>query len=570
LQKDKESETVSKEDFTGIYSGQRQTLLAAGVWQTSGALICGFVAWILDLIVAREDIGLGAEGIGVLNIGTVVFLFATLVIVGLKKSTSQKISENILDNQLALKEARNGAFAILIISIVTGIALIISSFFVGNPLTFQNKMSSIIFIVGILMFLVFYRGGTHSVLSGIGDYDSIAKSRLIFFIFQLGSGLLLIVLILIYELPITLIFLAYAFGLIAQLLISFKYFKELQMFNPETFRFHFRGHQLARNVKEGTLFAISEIVPLNILGSASIIVLYIFTQDFAVSGAFSIVVGYSLAGLLITNFTWPLITHIAEAYGKQDSEKIGHNLKLVVKLFFYITSLVVVILLALSRGFIFVFYGSPYLTGAIDIWIPFMLMVVGSSIISFIYILCCVLLGVGKRKPAAIYLGALFLVIIGTCSLFLWLNPLGAYLSNAAQVTTALGFLVGSVIMVAFIPSLIRKEINQKVPFSIGLRSIFALLTTLGISIILFWPPLNLIIITNIFILIFCLILVGAIYLLLLVFYGAVSKEDIQLFREKINDYRRVRRIVGPILTFMEKLMDISPFYKDESPDDIE
>ncbi len=508
---------------------------------------------------AREDIGLGAGGIGVLNIGTVIFTTSTLVIMGIQKSTSQKISENIVDCQLALKESKNGAFSILTISIVLGIALLIVSFCIGFPLSFQNSLSSMFFIIGLLMFLNWYRGGTQSVLSGIGDYDNIAKSNLCFFLSQLISGLLLMILIIVFNLPIALIFLAYAIGLISQVLLLNKYFKKLPMFHPETFQFNFRSHELSKNTRQGILFSISEIVPLNILGATALLVIFAFTKDFNISGAFSIVTGYSLAGLLVTNFTWPLITHIAEAYGKGDHEKINYNLKLVVKLFFYLTSLIIVVLIGLSQGFLYTFYGNAYLTGTINIWVPFMLMVVGSSIASFEYIICCVLLGVGKRKPAAAYLGTLFLLIIGFCSLFLWLNPFDA------QINTALGYLTSTVVMVAFIPYLMKKEINEKIPFSIGIRSIFALLSALSIGVVLFWPPLNLIPITNFFLLVLSIIIIGAIYLFFLIFYGSVAMSDIEMFREKINEYVRLKRIVGPILTFLQKIMKISPFYKEEN-----
>jgi len=551
-----------KEDFTGEYSGQQQTLLAAGIWQTSAALMTGFLGWFLDLIVARKDVGLGAEGVGVINIGTEIFAISTLIIVGIKKSTSQKVSEKIIDNKLALQEANNGAFAIFNISLLLGIGLLISSFIIASPFSFQNYLSSILFIVGLLMFLNWYREGTHSVLSGIGEYDIIAKTRLAFFLFQLISGLLLIVIIRFSNLPVAFIFMAYAFGFVAQIIITRLYFRRIQLFNSGTFRFKLKNHEFLKNTQQGFLFAVAEIVPLNILGASTLLVTFAFTNNFAVSGAFSIAIGYSLAGLLISNFTWPLITHIAEAYGKRDHERISYNLRLVVKLFFYVTSLVIVVLIGLSRGFLHVFYGDLYLTGGTNIWVPFMLMVIGSSMASFGYILNCVLLGVGKRRPAAIYLGSLFFLIIGCCSFFLWLNPF------SPQINAALGYVTGNTIMLVFLPSLMKKEINQKIPFSIGVRSILALLSTLVLAILLFWPPLSLINIKGFFLLIFCIILIGAIYLIFLIFYGAVSQSDINLLRERINNYKKFKRIVGPILTFMEKLMDISPFYKNEAPSD--
>ncbi|MFX1296179.1 MAG: hypothetical protein ACFFD2_15180 [Promethearchaeota archaeon] len=505
------------------------------------------------MVISRENIGLGAEGIGVLNVGVVIFTISSLLIIGIKKSTSQKISENIINKKLALKEAKNGVFAIFIICIIIGIGFIITSFFIASPFTFQNSLSSILFIIGILMFVNLYREGIQSILSGIGKYNKIAKSNLYFFLFELISGISFIFLIRLLNLEIVLIFLCYVVGLGTQILILYIYIKPHRAFYPEVFRLHFREQRISKNVKDGALFAITEIIPLNILGSSSLFLLFAFT-NFEISGAYSIVTGYSLAGLLVINFTWPLITHIANAYGRGDFEKIRYNLKLVVKIFFYVTFLIIVIFVGFSQGFILLFYGNSYLTGATDIWIPFMLIIIASSITAFEYIICCVLLGIGKRKPAAIYFGALFLLINGISVLLLWLNPFNL----SPQINAALGYLIGAFIMLFTLPYLLKKEINQKIPFSIGIRCLIALLCTLAITILLVWPPLNLLPISNPFIFIFLIPILSLIYLILLVFFGSISESDLDLLEKKLVKHK-LKKIL-PIVSFFRKIMRISPF----------
>jgi len=534
-------------------------LISAGIWQTVGALLSGFFNWFLVLLVSREDIGLGAEGVGVLNLGSVIFILLIVILLGIKKSTAQKISSNCLDKEVAFKEAKSGTFTIFLTSVLIGTGLIIGSFFLPAPLTFQDRISSILFLFGLIMFIVWYRESAQGILSGIGEYDSIAKSILAFFLFQLVSGLLLVYLIKTFFLPISLILFCFLIGISIQVLFLYKYLRAHKYFNSEIFGFRNQKHQIKENLVHGGLFAITEIIPLNILSSTSILLLFLFSNNYAITGAYSIVGGYALAGLLITNFTWPLITQIAEAYSKGDLEKIRFNLRLVIKLFFYLTFLILVVLIGASQGLIYVFYGMPYLMGPIDIWIPFILTITASAISSFEYIVCCVLLGIGRKKPAAIYLGILFLVTSGLIALFLKLNLF------APSINTGLGYLTGILVMLPFAPYLLRKEINQKIPFSVGLRSLSALLCTLFIAIIVIWPPLNLITISNFLELSLAFVILGFIYLFLLIFFGALSKADFDLFDEQFKGTWLDK--IQIFSSLFRKLAKISPFSQYEKND---
>jgi O-antigen/teichoic acid export membrane protein len=290
------------------------------------------------------------------------------------------------------------------------------------------------------------------------------------------------------------------------------------------------------------------------------LLLFLFTNNYAITGAFSIVGGYALAGLLITNFTWPLITHIAEAHGKKDLEKIRFNLRLVIKLFFYITFLILAVTIGISQGLIYVFYGPTYLMGSTDIWIPFILTITASTISSFEYIICCVLLGIGRKRPAAIYLGILFLVTSGLIALLLKLNLF------TPSISTGLGYLMGILVMLPVAPYLLRKEINQKIPFSVGLRSLLALLCTLSIAIIVIWPPLNLIRISNMLILSLSVVVLGFIYLFLLIFFGSMSKNDFDLFDEQFKGTRLEKILI--FSAFFRKLAKFSPFSQYEKKTD--
>ncbi len=534
-------------------SGQKQSLIDAGIWQTSGQLVSGFLAWLLILIMSREDIGLGPTSVGVLNIGAALVALFTMLTLGIKKSTSQKISVNILNKKLALVEARNGVFAIFFASIMMGVALIIASFFIAFPITLQNELSFLFFTIGLLMFLFWYRDGTQTILAGLGEYNKIAKSLMIFIFFEFLIGVFLIVIIKSFNFPITLIFVAYCLGVIAQILILYKYFKPHRPYYPALFRFNLRNHETYKNIRQGFFFAVTEIIPFGFLGTVSLIFLFAFTNDFAISGAYSIVIGYSFAGLMVTNFAWPLITHIAEAYGKGDFKRIQHYLKLIVKVFFYVTFLILTIIIGLSQGFLLNFYGLTYLTGPTDVWIPFILCGIATSIAGFEYLLCGVLLGIGKGKPAAIYLGITFLLTIGISSIFLWLNPF------TPQINASLGYLIGTLIMLPGLPYLLKKEMNQQIQMAIGLRSFLAFICALTLAIILVWPPLNLIPISNLFIFLLLWPFLGIIYIIFLVFFGSVSQEDFKLLEKKLEAYK-LKRYMSPILAFLQKVMRISPF----------
>jgi len=115
---------------------ERQSLFTAGIWQTSSNLISGLLTWLLILVLARDDIGLGASAVGILNTGTAIYACFSLFMIGIRKSASQKFAEHIYDSPLAIQYARNGTFSIFLVAIISGFALIISSFYIGAPLNF--------------------------------------------------------------------------------------------------------------------------------------------------------------------------------------------------------------------------------------------------------------------------------------------------------------------------------------------------------------------------------------------------------------------------------------------------
>lgn len=545
------TEETKANDLSNANFEQQQSLISAGIWQTLGGMLSGFFSWILVLIVARRDIGLGPEGVGVLSVGSVIFTLAIVIPLGIKKSMAQKISSNCLNKVVALKEAKNGTFTIILISIAIGTGLLITSFLRPSPLTFQDKTASILFLTGIGMFIIWYREVTQGILSGVGEYDSIAKSIIAFFFIQLVSGVLLTYLIKFFDLPISLILFCYLFGFIVQVLFLFKYIRKHQHFNAEIFRFGIYQHEVKKNLHHGFLFAITEIIPLNIVTFSSILVLFLISNNYEITGAYSIVGGYATAGLILIQFTWPLITHIAEAYSKTDFEKIRFNLTLVLKLFFTITFLVLAVYIGASYKLVYVFYGSEYLTGLTDIWIPFIIVMAASTISAFEYIICCVLLGIGKRKQAAVYLGSLILVVNGLIVLFLKINLF------TPLINTSLGYLIGVSMMLPITPYLLGKEIKQKISYSIGIRSFLALICTLSIAI-----PLNLNTQPNILTLILSFAILGFIYMVLLIFFGAMSKEDFDLLEKKLEGTRLQKILI--LSSFIRKLAKKSPFSQSE------
>jgi hypothetical protein len=283
------------------------------------------------------------------------------------------------------------------------------------------------------------------------------------------------------------------------------------------------------------------------------------SQAYEITGAFSIITGYSLGGLIIVGFAWPMITAVAEAYGQGDSKRIRFYLHLIVKLFFYITFLILVIDIGLSRGILYIFHGPVYLTGVTDTWIPFMIVITAFTIAGFEYILCSIILGVGKGRTAAAYLGSIVLLVIGLVSLFLWLEIFPSILLNAS-----LGFLAGTVIMLPFLPYLVKRTVKENIPLGVGLRSILALVCTICVAALLFWPPLNILPLTNpLLFLLGALLLIGT-YLVLLVFFGALLPEDLKLIEQKAKEYN-LEGTLSPILSIVRKIMSISPFCKIES-----
>ena len=505
--------------------------------------------------------GLGASGIGMFNTTLAIIAIFTILTTGIGKSTSQLVSANISDKIVAFEHARNGTFACILMGIVTGSVLIGTSFFIGTPLVFlpEAGVSTILFITGLVMLITGIRDALTSNLAAVGEYDEIAKSNAVTPLFQLLVGLVFILLIKNSILPTSVILFLFLFGIIGQTLFLSRYLK-LLWFNTQIFRFNHVDRRFLKIMRQGFYFSITDLIPSGLLGSIILILLLVFTQsNFQIVGAFSIILGYSFGGLIVTGFAWPLITAVAEAYGKGDNNKIKYYLQLIVKIFFYLTFLIVCIDISLSHGIIGVFHGSIYLMGETDVWVPFMLVIAGYAVAGFEYILCGILLGVAKGRAAAVYLGSLCLVTIGVTCLCLWLD----IFHGNPQINASFGFLISTLIMLPFTPYLIKKYIQQKIPFSIGVRSLAALICTIAVAALLTWPPLNLIPLSNVFLIILMGLLFIIIYFLLLIFFGAISPADFQLLERKAAEYG-LKNTIDPLLKLLRKFMRISPFCERE------
>jgi O-antigen/teichoic acid export membrane protein len=533
-----------------------QSLLTAGLWQIIGTVIASIMSWLLVVVISREDIGLGPSGTGILNTAVAVFTIFSLLTSGIGKSTSQMVSENFSDKPLAFKNARNGTFAAILVGIILGIVLIICSFIIGMPLAFRPEMSlsTIVFVIGVVMVITGMRDGFIGNFAAAGEYDEIAKSNAINALFQLAGAITFVVLIKNSILPNASIIFILVIGMAAQTLFLTRYFNQFWL-NTQLFRFTQVDRRFFGNIRQGFYFAITDIIPTGLLGSISLILLLFFTHNnYDVVGAYSIILGYSLGGLMVTGFAWPLITSVAEAYGRKDSEKIGYYLRLIVKIFFYVTFLILTIDICLSYGIIGVFHGSVYLTGPTDVWWSFIIVIVAYAIAAFEYVLSSILLGIRKGRSAAFYLGSMFLVTIGITSLCLWFN-----LFPLPQLSAAVGFLISTLIMLPIIPFLLKKHVQQRIPFMIGIRSILALVCTIAIGAVLMWPPLKLIPLSNGFLILIMGFVMIVIYLLLLIFFGAISQEDFQLLERKAEEYG-LKKTIEPVLNLLRKIMRSSPF----------
>jgi O-antigen/teichoic acid export membrane protein len=416
---------------------------------------------------------------------------------------------------------------------------------------FQNELSAILFIIGIVVLIAGFRDGLISNLAAVGEYDDIVKAYTTYPLFQVISAIVLIVLIKFTSLPLTLILFVYICGATVQALVLYKFFRRL-WFNALIFRFTQVDRRAFRILRHGFYFSITDLIPMGLLGAVSILLLLMFTQKYEIVGAYSIIMGYSTAGLAVSGFAWPLITSIAEAYGQNNSEKIHNYIQLITKIFFYITFFTLALNIGLSRGLLFIFHGALYTTGTTDVWIPFILVIIAFAIAGFEYILCSIILGIGKGRAAATYLGSLFLIIVGFIVLFVPILPF------SPQINVGLGFLTGACVMLPFLPYLMKKYLNHGLPAAIGLRSIAALTCTILVAALLTWPPLELLPLNNIWMLMLISILLVVIYPILLIFFGAISEKDFELLEKKMNQFGL--KSLAPLLAFFRKIMRHSPF----------
>ena len=143
------------------------------------------------------------------------------------------------------------------------------------------------------------RDGLISNLAAVGEYDEIAKAYTTYPLFQLLSGIILILLINLLGLPMGIILIAYIVGIAAQTFFLFKYSRKL-WFNKQIFQFTKVDRRAFKIVRQGFYFAITDIIPIGLLGSVTVIILLFFTgQQYQIAGAYSIVLGYSFLAAVI-------------------------------------------------------------------------------------------------------------------------------------------------------------------------------------------------------------------------------------------------------------------------------
>lgn len=539
-----------------------ERLVTGGMYVLIFSLLAAVLGWAFIAVASQKTIGVGRDLLIFVTSGMAFHVIAICISTGFHQALSKYLSEALVESkEKAIKYAKAGFLIFNIIGIIFFTIFIIIAVVVLNAviiLPHQLGFGLLFAIMAVAFYLTFFKDNFIGNIAAEHRFDYIGK---IVFISSIISTLISFgILFLIpnspqpynaYLLPLPLVF-----NLIISIFLAFYYGKKVM---PYSFSSIFRGarrNELIQVIKYGLYCTVPSII-----FSGAIV----WIQNFYYMGFFSLtiysyipainglIIGYAGVVFAICQFGWPQIPAISEAKAMNDSKLIDDYMKNTLHTGFNLTAFFLIIYFGLSNILLELFHGSEYL---IAHW-PFSILSVSVAILGVEFLICTLLMGLGKGKQAAYLITSLAVIQIVLVPLLisflhrifgadatLFAGPCCLLISALAIFPFAYRYMARN----TKTPTKVYRDILWKGIASVTLTLVFHAIIDMTLLTLLDNLIIALVVRTS--------ILIG-LYIFFMLLFAGFDAKDLEMYK-----------FMGPIAGGMRWLLHHSPFYEKEEDED--
>ncbi|MHA1278177.1 MAG: hypothetical protein ACTSQI_16370 [Candidatus Helarchaeota archaeon] len=394
-----------------------ERLVTGGTYIVGFSVLAGLMGWLVILIASRSDIGVGIAGLGFFTTANAFNYIILSISGGFNQSLSKYISEAlVVSDKKALIYARSGFFVFNIIGII-----LFSCFFAVFVWLFpSNYQYALIYgILAITYYLTFLDSNFTGNIAAVHRFDRIG---IVSFVASIGgAGAAFLILFLVPPplnavlLPLTLIA-----AVMTRVSMSFYFARKSVPYTLSSILKGARRREAIQIIKYGAYSTVPNIIYSGaILWIQALWFSGLLGIGSTVVSANGLIIGYASVALAICQMGWPQIPAISEAKAMKDYDLIDDYMKTTLHNGFNMSLFLLTIYIGLSYIILKLFHGVEYLFAHI----PFIIMSIGVVIIGLEFLICTLLVGLGKGKKAALLIIILTLIqVILTPLLIMYLN----------------------------------------------------------------------------------------------------------------------------------------------------
>ncbi|NVM30331.1 MAG: hypothetical protein HWN65_15910 [Candidatus Helarchaeota archaeon] len=383
-----------------------ERLVTSSTYMMGFSVLAGVMGWIFLVVASRTDIGVGDELLGFFTTAMALNIIGTCVAGGFNQSIAKYISESLVDSkEKALIYAKSGFFICNLIGII-----FFGIFFVVAIWLFPHNLEyGIIFgLMSLIYYFNFFHSNFRGNLAAVHRFDYIGK--ILFAGGLVSGGVAFIILFLVPE-PTNAVLLPLMLVLnpIVQIILTVLYGKKVI---PYSLRSIFKGGQRAEMIQifrygvyctipniifTGAILWIQTLWYSGLLGVATTVV-----------SANGVIIAYASVALAICQIGAPQVPAISEAKAMNDYKLIDNYMKNTLHNGFNMTVFLLTVYIGLSYIILEFLHGPEYTFAHI----PFILLSVAVAILGVEFLVCTLLMGLGKGRKAAILILILTLIQI--------------------------------------------------------------------------------------------------------------------------------------------------------------
>ncbi|NVM27289.1 MAG: hypothetical protein HWN65_00495 [Candidatus Helarchaeota archaeon] len=530
-----------------------ERLVTGGLYVLIFGLLAAVLGWAFVAVASQDPpLGVGPDLLFYTTSGMAFHVIAICISTGFHQALSKYLSEALVESkEKALKYAKAGFLIFNIIGIIfftifITIAAVILPYNLGLGLLFAT--------LAVAYFLTFLKDNFIGNLAAEHRFDYIGKIILIAgitgTIISFGILFLLPEPINAYLLPLPI-----TFNLTISIIFALHYGKKVM---PYSFSSIFRGarrNELIQVVKYGLFCTVPSII---FSGAIMWIQNFYYIGFFSISNPYipamnGLIIGYAGVVFAICQFGWPQIPAISEAKAMGDTKLIDDYMKNTLHTGFNLTAFFLIFYFGMSNILLQLFHGSKYL---IAHW-PFSILSVSVAILGIEFLICTLLMGLGKGKQAAyliISLAVIQLVLVPLLIIILqsafgvdatlFAGPCCLLISGLAIFPFAYRYMARN----TNTPTKVYRDILWKGIVSVTLTLVFHAIIDMTLLTLLDNLIIALVVRTS--------ILIGLFILFMLIFAGFDDK-DLGMYK-----------FMGPVAGGMRWLLHHSPFYEKEEDED--